>query len=131
MIPKDDVHKIAHARFEDATVLMTAKRYDGAVYLCGYAIELGLKARICRTLNWLGFPENKGEFQGYQSFKTHDLDVLLHLSGIEDEIKSKYFAEWSAVAQWNPEARYNPIGTIQESDAKQMIQADEVLLKNL
>lgn len=131
MIPKDDVHKIARARFEDAAVLMMAKRYEGAVYLCGYAIELGLKARICNTLNWQGFPESKSEFQGYQSFKTHDLDVLLHLSGIEEEIKSKYFAEWSAVAQWNPEARYNPIGTVHEPDAKQMMQAAEVLLKNL
>jgi hypothetical protein len=34
----------------DAEVLLNAKRFDGSVYLCGYAIELGLKKRICETL---------------------------------------------------------------------------------
>lgn len=57
------------------------------MYLCGYAIEVALKARICRTLNWTGFPETRGEFEGYQScrrpeyasviYYLHNLTLLL------------------------------------------------------
>jgi hypothetical protein len=124
---KEEIEKIVQARVEDAQVLYQASRYDGSVYLCGYAIELGLKARICRTLQWDEYPSS-GK---YQTFKTHDLDVLLHLSGCEDKIKLKHLAEWSIVAQWNPEARYNPIGQAQDSDARDMLDSTRELLKVL
>jgi hypothetical protein len=42
---KEEIQKIVQARIEDAKVLYEASRYDGSVYLCGYAIELGLKTR--------------------------------------------------------------------------------------
>ena len=102
MISVGDLRKIARARLEDATVLRTSKRYDGAVYLCGYAVEIGLKARICRTLKWTEYPSTVSEFQRYQSFRTHDLHVLLHLSGREAKIKGKYLAEWSTIASLGP-----------------------------
>lgn len=50
MADKVQLTKIARARIEDAKVLVHSKRYDGAVYLCGYAVEIALKVRICRTL---------------------------------------------------------------------------------
>lgn len=124
---KTEIEKIVQARIEDAKVLYDASRYDGSVYLCGYAIELGLKARICSTLQWDEYPTS-GK---YSTFKTHDLDVLLHLSGCEDKIKLKHLADWSVVAQWNPEARYNPIGNVQDSDAKDMLESTEKVLKIL
>lgn len=34
---------------------------------------------MCKTLKWEGFPGSTKEFQGYQSFKTHNLDILLYL----------------------------------------------------
>lgn len=131
MLDKKEILKIARARLKDAQVLVTARRYDGAIYLCGYAVELGLKARICRTLKWQGYPSTSGEFRGYQSFRTHDLDVLLHLTGREQHIKTNFLTEWSAVAQWNPEARYQPIGNTTNSDAQLMISAAATLLKQL
>jgi HEPN domain-containing protein len=131
MIATPDVSKIARARLKDAQVLLAAKRYDGAIYLCGYAVELGLKARICRALKWAGYPSSRKEFEGLQTFRTHDLDLLLRLTGREQGIKTTHFAEWSAVAQWNPEARYQPVGTATATDAQIMIQAAEILLKKL
>jgi HEPN domain-containing protein len=128
MIPTDDLLKIAEARLKDAGALLANRRYDGAIYLCGYAVELTLKARICKTLNWLGYPSTRKEFSNYSSFKTHDLDVLLHLSGRESNIKLNFFTEWSAVAQWEPSTRYQPVGTADESDARLMISATKVLL---
>ena len=68
------------------------------------------------------------EFSDYRSFKTHDLDVLLHLSGIEDKVKATLLAEWSAIAQWSPESRYSLIGKATRSDACLMVTSTKVLL---
>ncbi|NQZ51853.1 MAG: HEPN domain-containing protein [Moritella sp.] len=124
----DEMGKIVSARIEDAEVLLNNSRFDGSVYLCGYAVELGLKAKICHTLQWKEYPSTGKK---YQTFKTHDLDVLLHLTGVEEEVKLELFAEWSIVAQWNPEARYNPIGNVNEADAKEMLESTKELIKQL
>lgn len=131
MIPVADLDRIAEARLEDGKTLLAGGRYDGATYVCGYAVEVALKARICRTLNWSDFPSTRGEFQAYRSFQTHELDVLLRLSGQEARIKQNYFTHWNAVAVWKPESRYDVIGTIQRADAESMIGAAEQLLKAL
>jgi HEPN domain-containing protein len=128
MLARKDIREIAKARLKDAQVLLRGNRFEGAIYLCGYAIELVLKARICRTLKWSGYPASSAEFNDYKSFKTHDLDVLLHLSGIEDKVKTKLLAEWSAVAQWNPESRYSALGSATKSDATLMVKSAKALL---
>src|SRR5579885_520400 len=123
MITVAELDTIAAARIEDAKALLDAGRFDGATYLCGYAVEVSLKARICRVLNWPDFPSTSGEFQAYRSFQTHELDVLLRLSGQESRIKQNHFTLWNAVAVWKAESRYNMIGTAQQADAAAMIQA--------
>jgi hypothetical protein len=131
MISTADLKKLARARIKDAKALLKAGRYDGAIYICGYAVEVGLKLRICKTLKWASFPEKTAEFSSYKSFKTHDLDVLLHLSGIEARIKKTYLFEWSVVGQWDPETRYNPVGGASQADAVNMIASTEKLVKIL
>jgi HEPN domain-containing protein len=126
-----ELRAIAKARLDDATLLFTNQRPDGALYLGGYAVELALKARICTTLNWSGFPETRNEFDGYGSFKTHKLDVLLRLSGQETRIKSEYLWAWSAVTTWDPEARYRPIGRTPQIDVALLLVAAEALLDML
>ena len=119
---------LARARLEDAQALIDASRYDGAVYICGYALELALKHRICTSLAWTGFPETRAEFQGYNSLKTHDLDVLLRFSGVEAAIKGQRHADWSTAVAWDPEARYRQAGTAGETEARQLLGAVETLL---
>ena len=131
MLKESEIKEIAAARLKDAKALIDAQRYEGAIYLCGYAVELGLKARICKTLHWPGFPSTRGEFEGYKSFKTHDLDVLLHLTGIEEQIKATLLVEWSVVAEWDPESRYNPIGKVNSADAESMLSSATSLLAKL
>lgn len=128
VISIEDLRAIARARFEDAAILFTNERTDGAGYLCGYAVELALKARICSTLNWGGFPETRSEFENLASFKTHNLDVLLTLSNHEQRIKDKYLSEWSTVATWDPEARYKRIGQTESLQVALMLIAVEGLL---
>jgi HEPN domain-containing protein len=131
MLVTKQLLEIARARILDAKILLEAKRFHGAMYLCGYAVEVRLKWRICKTLGWKEFPEKDGEFKGLGTFKTHDLDVLLRLSGTEALVKRRYFAEWSQVAQWDPEVRYKPIGTATKPDAQQMFTAASTLAKVL
>ncbi len=128
MIDRAELRNIASERLKDAEALLSAGRYDGSIYLGGYVVELALKNRICVVLNWRAFPQTSSEFQNYKSFKTHNLDILLSLSGSEDEIKSQYLAEWSAVAAWDPEARYNPSGSASMADAEFLIEAAKILL---
>src|SRR3972149_4648130 len=70
MLTRSELLKIAEARLKDAKVLFNSKRYDGGIYLCGYAVEVALKARICSTLRWNGYPMTSNEFKNFQSFKT-------------------------------------------------------------
>lgn len=98
------------------------------VIFVGYVVEVALKAKICETLKWKGFPSTNAEFKNYRSFKTHSLDVLLRLSSVEEKIKKRYFAAWSVVVEWDPEARYKPAGRVTEGDCKLMIESTKALV---
>ncbi len=128
MLAPVELDTLAQARLEDAEALLRAGRFDGALYLCGYSVELALKSRICQTLGWSGYPSTNQEFQNYQSFRTHNLNVLLRLSGVENLIRTVYLTEWSVVVLWNPEVRYAPIGTASTGDVQLMIGATRGLL---
>jgi HEPN domain-containing protein len=131
MIVIAQLQELARARLKDARVLYAKGRYDGAVYVCGYAVELALKARICQTLRWAGFPQTRGEFDNYRSYQTHNLEVLLHLSGIEQRILLNYLTDWSIVSNWTSELRYSPSGTASQLDAKNMIDSTANLLRTI
>ena len=131
MLSRSELWDIARTRLKDADVLVNSQRYHGAIYVCGYAVELALKAKICRTLKWKGYPSTRAEFQDFQTFRTHNLDVLLKLSGAEDKIKTGLFPEWSAVANWEPDVRYQPVGSATKEGAKLMIDSASRLLAAL
>jgi len=131
MITEKDLKSISKARLKDAQVLLRAKRFDGAFYLCGYGIEAALKARICRTLRWPDFPDSGSGFKGLQSLKTHDLEILLRFSGIGAKVSASRLAEWSQVLNWDPEKRYQPIGKVTEQQASDMVVAAKRLLEVL
>ena len=131
MLSRSELRKLARARLKDAEVLFVRYMHDGAAYLCGYVVELALKARICATLHWTEYPATGGEFKGLGTLKTHDLDILLRLSGRNEMIKGQHLPDWSACAQWNPESRYKPIGTVTRSAASDMIPSAAELLRVL
>ena len=130
MITLEELLNISGDRLEDAKALHKAGRYDGAFYICGYAVELRLKKKICETLGWEGYPSSEKEFNKLKSFKIHDLDMLLHLSGAENQIKSEMFIEWSIVVSWDPEMRYSSQKQT-EQNAKLLLESAETLLKKL
>lgn len=131
MLPRGELKRIARTRLEEARLLFRAGKYDGAAYLCGYSVELGLKARICTTLKWEGFPESSKEFQQYASFRTHDLEILLSLSGREGRIGNLFPNDWLGVTSWRPEMRYGRIGTSSQANVELMIASAAKILKAL
>ena len=128
MISRQDLRRIARARLKEAEVLLSAGQYDGAVYLCGYAVEVALKARICRHLKWAGFPQSSKEFDGLQALKTHDFKVLIKFTGMDDKVRQLHFQEWNLLLGWTPEVRYAPIGTATRRDAEVMIESARILM---
>ncbi len=131
MMIRAQIKQMARQHLSDARLLLRRGRYDGAIYLGGYVVEMALKERICRTLRWSGFPQTAKEFAGLQSFKTHNLEDLLHLSGIEVRIKTRHLAHWNVVLIWNPELRYNLPGSVSRADAQAFIDAVAVLRRVL
>lgn len=131
MIARADLEKTARAHLRDAAILNRNRSYDGAVYLCGYAVEIALKARICQTLRWAGFPSTSAEFQHVKSVQTHNFEALLLFSGVEARIKPALATDWSILKTWTPEQRYSPVGTQTVADAAAIIAAARALLKVL
>jgi len=136
MLKKADLKKIAKTRLAEARILCQKKhcKYEGVIHLCGYAVEIAFKKKICDALNWADFPETKNEFKGLKSFKTHELPILLKLSGQELKLKKNpnLFADWSNILQnLNPKIRYSPIGKVTPAQAKITIDATYELLKFL
>ncbi len=131
VITLEELQTLSRDRLEDAQALYKAGRYDGAFYICGYAVELGLKRKMCETLGWKGFPSTENEFKKLKPLlKIHDLDTLLHLSGVENRIKEEIFTEWSIVASWDPEIRYSSQKQAEQT-TKLLLESADTLLKKL
>lgn len=129
----DDIKKLASERFKDAECLQTNQRFEAAYYLAGYAVELLLKARVCKTLGIEDFfdfdnplkKKIKNDGNLYRPFRVHDLEQLLVLSGIYTEFENKiasdnnFKAAWSIIEKWNENSRYLTERT--ETDVKDLL----------
>ncbi len=144
-----DLFVLMKSRVEEAEILLANGKYDAANYLCGYAVELALKIRICRNFRWSEYPplpslppssplsgEDKCYEDVYKSLTKdfvmiHDLKKLLCLSGItlEDIVTSGLDPQWKEVAKWNPENRYKKIQSVDKQSAEKMIEVVKELLK--
>ena len=133
MIASQDLFDIAKARYSESKILLKNEKPDGAVYLCGYAIELMLKRQIVKIHNWDGYPSIPKEFDSYKSFKVHNLDILLNLAGLEKKVQAdtKMFAIWQIVKNWDSETRYRQVNQLSKSDAEGIIEASREFLNYL
>ena len=131
MLTLATLRSLSVARLEDARALLLAGRNQGSLYLCGYAVELALKARICETLGWRWFPDTGKEATDYRSFRTHDLEVLLNLSGVYERIVIDLKEDWARVLKWRPEFRYAPTTDTETPTAAAMLSSAERILEAL
>lgn len=127
-----DLRITAREHLRAAVILRRSRAYDSADYLCGYAVEIALKVRICRTLRWQGFPESKKEFEGKLSLRVHDLNALLEFTGIQSRFQRMPLrGAWETVQLWDPEQRYRQGGVKTAAEADDMISATRNLLRVL
>jgi HEPN domain-containing protein len=118
---RKDLQELSRLRLREAETLYKAHLYDGCVYLAGYAVELALKARICRLLRISQYPS--GDIG--RAFKIHSLDQLKVLAGLSNEISvsknKELFDNWSRAVDWDPEQRYEAPGKYDANAAKAIL----------
>jgi HEPN domain-containing protein len=106
-----DFQKLAELRLREAKVLLDGKRYEGAYYLAGYAVECALKACIARKTKRYDFPPND---KTVREFYTHDLEKLAKgadLGGalkIKEDSNVQFSLNWAVIKGWKEQARYEP-----------------------
>jgi len=105
---RSDFIKLTKIRLQEARTLLKAERFKGAYYLCGYAVECALKARIAKQTRRYDFPDKDRANRSY----VHDLVQLVRLGGIEPDLKDKmqvdsaFRANWNVVKDWSEDSRY-------------------------
>lgn len=123
-----ELKELAKTRLQEAKILYDRGLYDGSCYLAGYVLEMALKARICKVLDMVDYPET-GEIS--RSFKPHNLLVLLRLAGLQRKldlaiaVNPKLLQSWSLITEWTEEFRYTPAGTRSKLEAEIILSAVE------
>src|SRR5215471_4218638 len=123
MATRRELQQLACLRLDEAEALYNAACYDGCAYLCGYVVELALKAAICATLGIAEYPEKGSRLK--ESFKTHNFDDLKLLAGMDSAftVNSRLLANWSMASEWTPERRYEIKGTYDQAAARGILDA--------
>lgn len=102
------LQELAEIRIKEAKVLLDNEMYDGSYYLCGYTIELALKACIAKNTREYDFPDKDVVNSSY----THKLIDLIKTASLEQKFndhkrKNQTFSSnWSIVKSWSEEKRY-------------------------
>lgn len=103
-----ELQRLARTRLRDARTLLRARRYDGAYYLSGYAVECAFKACIAKRTRRFEFPDRQRAEKSW----THDLERLLRAAGLDtaldadmrtDKVLERY---WAIVRDWKETSRY-------------------------
>jgi hypothetical protein len=124
MATRQQLRELALLRLQEAEVLFDNNLYDGSVYLCGYVVELALKARICATLGVNVYPEKGTRLR--DAMKSHVLDDLGLLAGMGHDLtpaRPDLITNWSFLIQWKPEWRYNQKGSYDRRAAEKLLDA--------
>src|SRR5271169_5582887 len=122
MATREQLQVLARLKLQEAEALFAAEFFDGCAYLCGYVVELALKARICAPLSVDEYP--KSRFKG--AFRTHDFNELKLLAAMENEFSASnpaLLSNWSIASKWKPERRYEPPGSYDRAAAEEILDA--------
>lgn len=105
---RDDFTRLARLRLRDARVLLRSGNYQAAYYLCGHAVECGLKACIAKQTRRYDFPDKETAVASY----THDLTALVKVAQLWQAFSDKsrkdraFKLNWAVVKDWSIDSRY-------------------------
>ena len=137
-----EIIHLANQKLTAAECLLSNGFYDEAYYIGGYVIELILKAKICKTLlipDFFDFDNSKNRKLPtvkskksyndnlYKSFKVHDYEQLLILSGLFNAFLTKiegdlvFSPNWSVIRVWDESMRY--VSGASKSEVESFIQS--------
>jgi hypothetical protein len=128
---RDQLRLISGMRLKESKILLDSGNYSGAYYLCGYAIECGLKACIAKEYKKYIFPDKKFVASCY----THDLVALVNLAGLKNRLKEEqgrypeFAKNWTNVKDWDSESRYRELDEIQAKNLYRSVSGQHGVLK--
>ena len=137
MKTEKEITDLADKKIAAAECLLANGLYDDAYYIGGYAFELLLKAKICKTLcipDFFEFDAAKASLkvkpEAQKPFKVHNYEQLIVLSGLYSEFSTaindlSFKADWSVISSWDESFRYKSGST--QSDAASFLAS----LKNM
>lgn len=105
---KSQLQQLAQERLDAAQALLEASVWSSAYYLAGYAVELSLKASIAGKFRSDEIPDKKF----VNDIHTHDLRILLKLSGLEQRFQADTRLNpalqdnWVMTSDWRETSRY-------------------------
>jgi hypothetical protein len=107
-----EFQQLAERRLVEAKALLNLGFWDGAYYLAGYAVELGLKACIIKMLLATdAFPDKDLSRDCY----THSVSTLIKVSRLREAEEAATDADpllkahWGLVKDWSEQKRYHMI----------------------
>jgi HEPN domain-containing protein len=126
-VDRKKLQRLAKERLKDAKALLGRKRWSGAYYLCGYAIECALKACLLR---YLGESEavfgDRDDLRELAKCWTHDVVALVDLAGLRAELEADCGANalfkkfWLVTKAWKETSRYDEMT---EAEARALYEA--------
>lgn len=142
-----EILQLADNKFKCAEILAEAGMYDDAYYMCGYAIELYLKASVCKLLDLDDF-FNTEKMQSrrllpgkstvsnfrqlYKQYMIHDLEQLIIFSGLFKEVTAldntnfQLKFDWLIILEWSEQSRYK-LDQTEESTMKFIHSSKKIL----
>jgi hypothetical protein len=109
-VNRAELQRLAKDRILDAKALLAARRWAGAYYLAGYAVECGLKACVLAYVEKTGIIFEDRKYA--EKCWTHDLEELVRLSGLTELLGREIGANpaqgrnWLIVRDWSELSRY-------------------------
>ena len=103
-----DFQALARTRLREARLLRQSRRFDGAYYLVGLAVECALKACIARHTRRYDFPDRRIVEDSY----THDLTKLVRTANLQSSLEREcssndgFARNWAVVKDWRIDSRY-------------------------
>lgn len=110
--------RLALIRLAEAKVLLDDHKYSGAYYLCGYALECGLKACISKKIKRSQFPDLRFVRESW----VHDLNQLVKQAALSNDRDNKMESDkqfkinWGIVKDWDESSRYEIIKKKEATD---------------
>lgn len=114
---RTELQQLSEERTEDASELLAAKRWAGAYYVAGYALECALKSCVLTYIERTGIIFEDKKYG--QKCWTHDIEELVRLADLTVErdkavsTNAKLGQNWMTAKDWSELSRYRMSSQIQ------------------